>query len=545
MEARLAQARADAVRTGIAQTYPDVAVSDGISYALARATAGYAAPVSTTINGTPGNDRLVGGPGAYTITGGSGTDTAVFTLGTDWSAGVAFDGTGVGTGQSVTLNDGSGRTKTLIGVTNLEIHGPTSGPIQDAVITGGSGKDTLYGGGGNNILTSGGGATTFHGGPHDDVFNVNNLFDHITIQPGGYNTVFASVPFTAPPGVQALYLTGTAVSGQANGTGVTIVGNNSGDLLIGGGSDHIYGGAGNDRLQGGPGNNYLDGGGGTNSAIYHLDTDWTPGKAFDGGAVGPRGGTVMLDGGAEHQNTLVNIQRLEIFGFVHAPNMITGGGGNDIIHGGNMGNVIVTGPGSDKISGGAGTDTIYVNNVSDVILEYPGQGNVTVYSSVSYHLPPNVHELHLTGFAYVGQGNDQGGNTLYAGDNGCLLRAGAGGDTLHGGAGADTLKGGAGNDTIYAGSGGATIDGGTGVNLLVGGAGADTFIDRKSDMATNTIQGFASGRDRLDLIGWGAGSTLVETDAAHHQWTITDGVDHGTSVLTIMGDVKPGDVVFG
>lgn len=545
MEARFAPARAQAVRSGLAHTYPGVALSDGLTYALNDANTRYTPPAPANITGTTGNDRLVGGPGAYTLSGGGGIDTAVFTLGLDWTAGVRFDGTGVGIGQPVTLDDGSGHPKTLVGIANLEVHGPVTGAIQDAIITGGSGNDTLFGGNGTNILTSGAGTTSFYGGPHDNVFNVDNTFDHIYTQPGGYNTVFASVPFTAPAGVQALYLTGSAVSGRANAVGATIVGNNLGDLLIANGDAHIYGGSGNDRLQGGPGNNYLDGGGGVNSAIYHLDTDWTAGQPFDGSTIGPQGGTVLLDGGAGHQNTLVNIQRLEITGFVNAPNMITGSGGADIIHGGNKGNIIVTGAGSAKISGGAGNDTIYVNNVSDVIQENPGAGQAILYSSVSYHLPPNVHELHLTGFAFVGTGNDQGGNLLYASDNGSLLRAGAGGDTLYGGAGHDTLRGGAGADTIYAGSGTATLDGGAGADLLVGGAGPDTFLERKGQAAGDTIQNFVSGQDHIQLSGWGAGTTLVETDAASHQWTITDGLDHSTSVLTILAPVQPADVIFG
>ena len=518
LDQRLAHARAEAIRLGLSATYPAVASSDGLAYALTQAMAGYTPPAAAIINGTPSNDRLAGGPGAYTLNGGGGNDTAIFNLGTDWTAGVPFDGTGVGTGQSVTLDDGSGRPKTLNGIANLEIHGPTSGPNQDAIITGGAGNDRLYGGNGNNILTSGTGVTSFFGGPHDNVFNVNNSLDHITVQPGGYNTVFASVPFSAPPGVQALYLTGSAVSGRANGQGVAIVGNNIGDLLIGGGNDHIYGGAGNDRLQGGPGNNYLDGGGGVNSAIYHLDTDWTEGKPFDGSAIGPQGGTVTMDGGPNHLGTLVNIERLEITGFLNAPNYIVGSQGADIIFGGNMGNTIVTGAGAAKIAGGMGTDTIYVNNVADLIQENPGAGDVTVYSSVSYHLPVNVHTLYLTGTAFVGTANDQGGNALHAGDRGSLLRAGAGGDTLIGGAGADVLK---------------------------GGAGADTFLEYKGGAEGDTIQNFTSGQDHINLVGWGVGTTVVETNPATNEWTITDGVDHTASVLTIIGQVQPTDFLFG
>ncbi len=542
--ARLMQPRARAEVDGPYARYASSTIADGLSYALTHAAASYTPPPPAAITGTPGNDRLVGGAGAYTLNGGGGIDTAVFNLGSDWTPGVRFDGTGVGSGAPVALDDGSGEPKMLIGITNLEVHGPDGGIITDAIIVGGAGRDLLYGGVGNNILTSGRGVTTLYGGPHDNIFYVNNLFDRIVPQPGGYNTIISTVPFTAPLGVQALYLDGTAVSGRTTGTGTTIFGNNSGDLLIGGGSDHIFGGAGNDRLQGGPGNNYLDGGGGVNTAIYHLDSDWTAGTAFDGTAIGPKGGTLSLDGGAGHVNTLVNIQKLDITGFTSAPNQLVGSAGNDVIHGGNSDDTINGGPGADAVAGGLGNDRYIVDNPGDIVLEYPNQGYDAIYSSISYHVPPNVEELHLTGFAYAATANDQG-NTLYASDRGSLLRGGAGNDTLYGGAGNDSLRGGDGNDTLYGGSGNNILDGGPGADYLVGGPGNNIFIERKGEATGDTVADFKTGLDKIELAGWGAGSTVTLADPVAHVWAITDGVDGTTNMLTILGDVHPADVIFG
>jgi len=545
--ARVAQARAEAAQIGLRAPWADEPLTDGLTYALIDASHAAPAPTTTIVDGTPGNDRLIAAGGSYGVSGGGGRDTAVIDLQTGWSQGVAFDGTGVGPGSGdVFLNDGGSATRHLIGISNLEIHGRTSGALLDNFITGGAGTDTIYGGPGDDILTSGPGVTTLIGGPGNDVYYVHNLFDRVTENPGeGYDTVFTTVPFTLPANVEALYLQGAVVSGTGNALDNLIVGDNGANLLRGmAGNDTLYGNGGNDRLDGGPGNDYLDGGSGVNSAVYHLDTDWLPGKPFDGSAVGPWGGKVIIDGGPGNVDTLVNIQRLEVTGFANAPNHIVGSAGNDILKGGNLDDYIDGGPGADSMAGGLGNDTYIVDNAADFILEYPNQGYDTVYSSVTYTLPPNVEELHLTGFAYAGTGND-GDNVIYASDRGCRLRGGAGNDTLYGGAGNDILQGGTGNDTLYGGAGNDILDGGPGADYLVGGPGADTFVERKGEATGDTIADFTTGQDRIQLTGWGAGTTLTLADAATHLWTITDGVDGTTNTLTILGDVKPSDVVFG
>lgn len=72
---------------------------------------------------------------------------------------------------------------------------------------------------------------------------------------------------------------------------------------------------------------------------------------------------------------------------------------------------------------------------------------------------------------YGGLGND----TLHAGNGGDSLHGGMGNDSLIGGAGADKIYGGDGNDFIDGKGGNDLIYGGTGNNSLNGGAGADTF----------------------------------------------------------------------
>ena len=564
LAARIAAARNEAIQIGLMSPWPDQPLTDGLTYALIGArhanVAAAPAPVigsadADVLTGTPGaeliqglagNDRLEGGQGADTLDGGLGTDTAVFRLDRDWAAGTPFDGTGVGTGQDVMLDSGDGQPRQLRSIENLEVHGFTQGATVDNVITTGSGADTIIGGPGDDILNGGPGADSLVGGAGDDVYYVDSLFDRVVEAPGeGYDTVFTTVPFTLGPNVEALYLSGGVVSGTGNASDNLIVGDMGGNLLRGmAGNDHLLGYDGNDRLDGGAGNDTLDGGTGINTAIFHLDTDWQPGRAFNASAIGPAGGTLTFDGGPGNLDTLINIQRVEVTGFSNAANNLVGSAGNDLLIGGRLDDVLNGGAGADAMAGGAGNDTYFVDNILDVVVERPGEGYDSVISSVLYTLSPNVEALTLTGLAYSGTGNE-GDNVLTGSDRGNRLRGMGGNDTLLGLGGNDVLQGGAGNDLLQGGDGADTLDGGTGADTLTGGTGADTFLLRKGEAAGDVLTDFTTGEDHLQLTGWGAGTTLTQTDTAAHLWTITDGVDGTTASLTILGDVHAADVLYG
>ena len=78
-------------------------------------------------------------------------------------------------------------------------------------------------------------------------------------------------------------------------------------------------------------------------------------------------------------------------------------------------------------------------------------------------------------------------------------------DTLFGGSGAVSILGGA-NDTFVAGSGSATVDAPLGNNVFV-------FNDGKAG-GSALIQGFTSGMDTIDLLGYGKNEV---TQALKHQ----------------------------
>ncbi|HEY0312051.1 MAG TPA: M10 family metallopeptidase C-terminal domain-containing protein [Allosphingosinicella sp.] len=138
---------------------------------------------------------------------------------------------------------------------------------------------------------------------------------------------------------------------------------------------------------------------------------------------------------------------------------ITGNGGNDTLNGG---------LGADAMAGGTGDDGYFVDNAGDRIAELANEGTDTVSATISYTLTDNVENLVLTGTAADGTGNVL--------DN--VITGDAADNHLFGGAGNDTLVGGDGNDLL---------DGGAGADAMSGGMGNDVYIvDNIGDLVTET-----------------------------------------------------------
>lgn len=132
---------------------------------------------------------------------------------------------------------------------------------------------------------------------------------------------------------------------------------------------------------------------------------------------------------------------------------------------------------------------------------------------------------------YGGDGND----TVYGGSHSDGLYGDAGDDRLSGGAGADDLYGGLGRDTLYGGADGDYLHGGSGADRIVGGAGydrmwgdsgADTFVFTSSADSPHTrsvydyepngidiIEDFARGYDKIDLSAIDADPTVAGNQA--------------------------------
>ncbi|WP_410499848.1 M10 family metallopeptidase C-terminal domain-containing protein [Chitinibacter sp. S2-10] len=125
-----------------------------------------------------------------------------------------------------------------------------------------------------------------------------------------------------------------------------------------------------------------------------------------------------------------------------------GGGGNDVITGNEVANVLNGGAGADSMSGGTGNDTYYIDNAGDQITESSTLSSEidSVISSLSYALGNNLEKLTLAGTAAINATGNALANTLTGNTAVNTINAGAGNDTLNGAAGADIMLGGAGSD---------------------------------------------------------------------------------------------------
>lgn len=159
---------------------------------------------------------------------------------------------------------------------------------------------------------------------------------------------------------------------------------------------------------------------------------------------------IGLGFGADANGTLYRLRPGLPAGVIDAADTLDGGGGNDRIF---------AGAGDDSARGGSGDDLLQGM-----------EGNDTLRGGV-------------------------GADSVIGGNSNDSLLGDTGNDTLIGGVGQDTLSGGAGRDVL---SGGFSAD------LLLGGKGADifrygAFSDSPGNAVTDTIEGFETGRDRVDV----------------------------------------------
>ena len=181
-------------------------------------------------------------------------------------------------------------------------------------------------------------------------------------------------------------------------------------------------------------------------------------------------------------------------------NVLEGRGGDDTITG-NAGNDTLNGGlGADSMAGGTGDDIYFVDNGGDLVAELTGEGTDTVNASISYVMTDNVENLTLTGTAADGTGN--------APDN--VIVGDAADNHLFGGAGNDTLAGGDGNDVL---------DGGAGADAMAGGMGDDVYVvDNAGDLVTEAA---------------GQGTDAVQASISY---ALTDNVEN----LTLTGTAADG-----
>jgi len=370
-----------------------------------------------------------------------------------------------------------------------------SGPVDDLLIFGGGGNDTIlgnndaafsdtiYGGAGNDIIFDGHGADVVNGGAGNDtvrpggeadVFKGNDGIDTFAAYDSGGNWVIdlnthLATTSDAPRDVDTLYgleviQTGFGADSIAGSrAGETIESGQGGDTINGrGGNDSLDGGGLSDLLMGKAGNDTLFGG---NDSFN--DT-------LQGGS-----GDDSLDGGGGGNNRLL------------------GGNGNDTLHDGGH---------DDLLNGGKGID---VADYSDAAFGlYVDLGAATAFRVGS----GEMDTLHSIEDVLGGSGPDTifgkaDANRIVTGVGDDNLAGKGGNDKLLGGAGNDTLDGGNGRDVLRGGSGNDDLDGGRGRDLLTGGGGNDRFDynslndSKVGPAARDKITDFAHGHDVIDVSG--------------------------------------------
>jgi len=150
-------------------------------------------------------------------------------------------------------------------------------------------------------------------------------------------------------------------------------------------------------------------------------------------------------------------------------------------------------------------------------------------------------------------------DTISGGDGDDIMYGEDGDDTIDGGDGDDELWGMGDDDTLNGGDGDDVFFGGLGADDMTGGAGDDVFVytdaAESSGLAADTINGFNTADDLIDLSGLGIGGDFVgnflTTEIAETQLTNTAGETFYITSDQLLwvdvdgsGDVNTGDMVI-
>ncbi|WP_246015744.1 beta strand repeat-containing protein, partial [Azospirillum griseum] len=432
----------DTVLTGLA-AYTLGDNVETLTYTGSGSFTGVGNDLDNVIQGGTGNDTLSGGLGVDTLIGGAGND--LYRI--DDVADLVVENAGEGVDEvrtslsaftlspnvEVLTYTGAGDFNGVGGAGNDTLHGGGGadtlvGAAGNDSLDGGAGADVLDGGSGNDTLNGGLGADSMAGGTGNDTYYVDDVADVVTeLSSEGSDTVRSALDYTLGDHVEALVLTGSALTGTGNGLNNNLTGTTADNLLTGlDGNDTLNGGAGADTLIGGTGND-----------TYVVDNVGDVLVELPGEGVDTVQSSITHTLLADFEN-LTLTGSAAITGTGNAVNnALTGNGAANLLTGLDGDDTLNGGAGADTLVGGVGDDLYVVDNAGDVVTEWTGEGVDTVNASVSWALGDHVEKLTLTGAASI----NGTGNAL---DN--VLTGNGGANILDGGLGADTLVGGAGND---------------------------------------------------------------------------------------------------
>ncbi|HEX5241768.1 MAG TPA: calcium-binding protein [Tepidisphaeraceae bacterium] len=540
-----------------------------------------------SMSGSDGNDEMYGQGGNDTMSGGAGDDDMVGGQGNDSMDG--GDGNDAMLGddglitRSGTIFNPDGSVRTDGRVITLQ----SSATDGSDTMTGGNGNDTMYGQGGNDSMSGGNDDDDMVGGLGNDTMDGGAGNDVMLGDEGTISTPVNVVPKAVPESnsiARSVTLNSSASDGNDSMTG-----GDGNDTMYGqGGNDWMDGNAGDDYMEGNSGNDTMFGEAGDDDMIGGSSVAFTPdgNDSMDGGD----GNDVMLgdngiitrptDASGTHylrqtpgatpgtgvgleDNAVIRTIILVDSDSVGGNDTMTGGTGDDIMHG-ELGNDVMYGGdgndqmfgelGNDFMDGGAGNDCMLgddgtivgsiFNGASQTTLTVPGN-KVSAVVDVKGTIDWMVNLLNASAGGndtiIGGLGNDVihggAGNDITLGDQGIVnangtvsLIAGGGNDILFADSGNDRVYGGDGNDQIFGGTGGDYLDGGNGADIVVGGEGADTLVaDNSSDRLIDWY-----GNSNLFIVpgpGYGA-PVIIRSPDPHMQ-------DFLISLATADGSVDP------
>jgi Ca2+-binding RTX toxin-like protein len=461
-----------------------------------------------------------------------------------------------------------------------------TGSIFDDSLDGGDGNDVILAGLGNDLVIGGGGDDQLDAGPNDDTVRGDD----------GNDTIMA--------GRGDDCVTGGAGDDQITGdTGRDEIDGQDGDDLIDGGDgeDVLRGGAGEDTIEGGAGNDELDGGDDDDVLDGGLSNDVVRGGAGDDELFGGQGADTM-DGGAGDDllvagrttrpysqaevaaiNALVDPaeqarRRADLMlrgaGERLSQHDLTGGDGDDTIHGdlgddviragaganvvfayagndvitsGSGDDVIDSGDGNDDINVGDGQNTVRGGAGSETVTSGSGNDDIDLRRSSSYSDDMSDQNV-TTHVVMAGAGDNRvftdsgsdvittldGDDTISAGDGNNSIDAGGGDNSVMSGSGLDTIRTGDGADTVRSGAGADDINTGGGNDSVDAGSGNDTIFTESGD--DTVIAG--AGHDRVflsagdDVAMGGDGNDLIVGDIGN------DFLDGGAGIDVLWGGAQ-------
>ena len=400
-------------------------------------------------------------------------------------------------------------------VTNLET-------IDQLVVDGGAGNDTLIGGAGSQVLHGGDGDDVLQGGAGDDqMFGdagndrmVWNPGDGTDLMEGGDGIDTAEVnggngaeQFTATAnGTRVRFdrISPAPFSLDIGTTETLVVNMNGGDdtfsatgnlsplisvIVDGGaGNDTILGGNGNDLLFGGDGNDFIDGNQGADTAFLGTGDDtfqWDPGDGSD--VVDGQDGfdTLLFNGAniAEQMDVLAN-----------------------------------------------GTRSLFTRNIGNITMDLNSMERININALGGADLI-TVHDMTGTGVSEVNVNlaGTLGGPTGDGAADQVIVQGTSGDDVIHAetsgssatvtGLAAVTnvtnletidqlvIDGGAGNDTIFGSAGNDFVVGGKGADTAFLGAGDDTFVWNPGD-GNDVVE----GQDGFDTLAFNGANVAEKVD---------------------------------